>query len=158
MNVPNRTKYNHHDQSGAALMIAMIMIFMLSIMGISSMRGSSLERRMASNSVQSAATFQSAESLTDIALNTSANLEMAWKEQPTAYKIPNIDLKNSFAASQGIEAEYLGDSTPLGFSIGVNTGGGFTAFNYEVRGGSKMEESRTSSAVFQGAYRVVPGF
>ena len=152
INNPTSTK-----QRGAALLVAMVMIFMLSIMGISSMRGSSLERRMASNSVQSAAAFQSAESLTDKALNNTRNLEVAWKAQGSAYKIPDIDLKNTFVSEQAVTAEYVGNSIPLGYSVGVNTGGNFAALNFEVIGGTVMRETRTASAVIQGAYRVVPG-
>jgi len=147
------------SQRGGALLVAMVMIFMLSIMGITSMRGSSLERRMATNSVQGAATFQSAESLTDMALNDSTNLENAWKlsNNNMAYKVPSIDLKNKFSALQAVEAKYQGTSVAPGFSLGTGSGSNFTAFQYEVTGASVMEESRTQSAVAQGAYRIVPG-
>jgi len=148
---------NQQRQRGGALLVAMVMIFMLSIMGITSMRGSSLERRMATNSVQSAATFQSAESLTDLALNNSVNLENAWRGQGTPYRVPSIDLQNNFTAAHGVEAVYQGTSVALGFSLGVDAGSNFSAFQYEVVGGTVIEETRTRSAVAQGAYRIVPG-
>jgi len=50
------------SQRGGALLVAMVMIFMLSIMGISVMRSSTLEHRMAVNAIRTAATFQAAES------------------------------------------------------------------------------------------------
>ncbi len=145
------------QQQGGALLVAMVLIFMLSIMGVSSMRGSSLERRMATNSVQNAATFQAAESLTDVVLNDPDNLETAWTMQPGKFRVPDIDLKNHHVAAQAVDAQFIGNSIPLGFSVGVNTGGNFAAFNYVVQGGSVMTENRTASAVTQGAYRIVPG-
>jgi Tfp pilus assembly protein PilX len=148
---------NKKNQQGGALLIAMVLIFMLSIMGVSAMKGSSLERRMANNSVQSAATFQAAESVTDLVLNDKANLELAWEGQSGPYKVPNINLKNSFGYQQGAEAEYLGDGPAPGYSTGVNNSGAFAALQYEVRGATVMKESNTASAVIQGAYRIAPG-
>ncbi len=144
-------------QDGTALLVAMVMIFMLSIMGISAMKGSSLERRMAGNSVQSAAAFQAAESLTDVALNNKDNMEEAWEDQTKPYRLPTIDLKNTFVANQAVEIEYVGNTIAIGYSQGVSTGSGFTALNYEVTGGTVMNETRTVSAVIQGAYRIAPG-
>ncbi len=148
---------NKNNQHGGALLISMVLIFMLSIMGVSAMKGSSLERRMANNSVQNAATFQAAESITDLVLNDKANLEMAWEDQTGPYKVPNINLMNTFVSQQGAEAEYLGSGSAPGYSTGVNNSGSFSALNYEVRGATVMNESNTASAVIQGAFRVAPG-
>ena len=149
-------KIKNTKQRGAALIIAMVMIFMLSLMGISAMKGSSLERRMATNSVLSAAAFQAAESLTDLALDNEDNLDAAWRVQPAIYSVPEIDLKNSYVSEQGIEAEFIGDGLPIGYSMAEGSSSGFSAFNYEVRGATVMQESRTASAVTQGAFRIVP--
>ncbi len=149
-------KKQKNNERGAALLIAIVMIFMLSLMGVSAMKGSALERRMASNSVQSAAAFQAAESLTDIALDNEANLDAAWRIQPGVYTVPSIDLKNSFVAAQGVETEFIGDGLPIGYSLAVGNGSSFSAFNYEIKGATVMEGTRTASAVTQGAFRIVP--
>ena len=65
-------------QSGAALLVAMIMIFMLSVLGISAMRGANLERRMTENAIQSATSFQLAESAGELLLNDRVNLGLAF--------------------------------------------------------------------------------
>ena len=73
----NRHYHNKKKQDGAALMVAMVMIFMLTLMGLASMRNSNLDRRMTSNSVQSAITFQAAESSTELMLNDPENMNSA---------------------------------------------------------------------------------
>jgi len=72
------------------------------------------------------------------------------------YKVPAIDLKNNFTAVQAVEAEYNGTSIAPGFSTAVG-GSSFDAFQYEVRGATEISDTRTRSAVVQGAYRIVPG-
>ena len=65
-------------QRGGALLVAMIMIFMISIMGVSVMQSSTLERQMTTNAIQARETFQAAESTTEEALNNPDNLSASF--------------------------------------------------------------------------------
>jgi len=53
--------FNRHSQHGAVLIISLLILLILTIMGVSSMRSSALEEKMASNSRDRNVGFQSAE-------------------------------------------------------------------------------------------------
>jgi len=151
-------------QRGGALLVAMIMIFMLSIMGISAMRGSSLEKRMATNSIQTAITFQGAESTGEEALNDNENLKDAFEiadiaginngdeEALTPFPV-NVDLKQDIGMDSSADLVYVGQGLASGFSAGA----GFVALRFESRGSAEVEAIRATAGVVQGAYRIAPG-
>ena len=142
-------------QRGGALLVAMVMIFMLSIMGVSVMRGSTLEHRMAVNAIRTAATFQAAESASNRAINSHINMTEAEKMGINGRFIvsqvsvnPQIrDLESNSSLSFTDES-----SMPMGFSAGE-----FEALYFVATGVSSMEQAGTQSTVEQGVYRIVPG-
>lgn len=150
---------NH--QNGAALLVAMIMIFMLSIMGVSSMRGSTLERRMATNSIQTATTFQAAESASEIALNNEDNMTDALNSavasevnsgtlSDTAVIEIAADLQQDIGLDSKSQLRYIGDGPAYGYSTD------FVAYRFEVIGRAEIEAVRADAQVTQGAYRIAP--
>jgi len=146
----------HHSrqhQEGTALLVAMVMLFMMSIMGISAMRGSTLEKRMAINSVKSATVFHAAESTSDAALNDTNNLTKAYNLGVGQNKKigGEVDLQSTIAnATHEYELQYTGEGLAPGFSTG------FVTLRFEATGISKIKGARAQSVVQQGAYRVVP--
>jgi len=144
-------------QSGAALMIAMVLIFMISVMGISVMRNSTLEQRMASNSIQSSVVFQAAESVVEETLNNPDALTAAfnaidancdgtvvdWDVNLNGNNVDGLQIKS--------EIRFTRTSLAEGFSSDD-----FVALNYETRGGSEKPSARAESGIFRGASRVVP--
>ncbi len=154
-------------QQGGALLVAMIMIFMLSIMGVSAMRGSTLERRMATNSIQTATTFQGAESASEMILNNTNNLTMALNVanvgavnsgevgQSTAVNV-HVDLKQGIGLDSNAEVRYIGDGPAYGFSAGSGSSN-FVAYRFEAIGNANVEAVRANAQVTQGAYRIAPG-
>ena len=52
---------NRHQQSGAALIVGMIMLLVLTIMGLSTMQGVTMQERMSGNMRDSTMAIQSAE-------------------------------------------------------------------------------------------------
>ena len=154
-------------QRGGALLVAMIMIFMLSIMGISAMRGSSLEKRMATNSVQTAITFQGAESTGEEALNDNENLQDAFEiadiaginagNEKALMPVPvDVDLKQDIGMDSSADLVYVGQGLAPGFGAGVG-GANFVALRFESRGSAEVEAIRAPASVVQGAYRIAPG-
>ena len=150
-------------QAGGALLVAMIMIFLLSIMGVSAMQGSTLERRMATNSIQTATTFQGAESTSEIALNDPSLMTQAVNaadmDAVDSGQIDNsqvIELEVNLLQDIGMESRagvlYIGDGPAYGFSAGT-----FKALRFVVRGHSEVDAIRADAEVVQGAYRIAPG-
>jgi len=132
-------------------MVAMVLIFMMSLLGVTAMRESSLEKKMTTNSVHKSSTFQSAESATDLVLGNPDNLSNAFN----ATGVMNVQIP----ASSNLEMQttatinFVGSGPPVGFSLG---GGGFQALRYVVEGKADIPAVQSSSRVHQGAYRTVP--
>ncbi len=141
---------NTRTQSGGALLIAMILLFMISIMGISVMQSSTLEHRMATNAIESKAVFQSAESVTDFALNNDSNITAAFdKGVGNPHKV-TLNMDGSSRISSNASLEYVGGSIVPGSSIGL-----FEGLRFEVRG-KGLRENIAGAGVAQGAVREVP--
>ena len=143
-----------HQQRGAALLVAMVMIFMLSIMGVSAMRGSTLERRMASNSIQANTVFQASDSSTEIALNDNSNLQAAWMSATNEVNI-TTDMKRTSEMESSVVLKYVGDGAAAGTSIGLGASN-FVALRYVAEGQANIAAVRSGAVVHQGAYRIVP--
>lgn len=144
-----------HSQRGGALLVAMVMIFMLSIMGVSVMRSSTLEHRMAVNAIRTAATFQAAESASNLAINNHVNMTAAQIMGINGRHIVSTISVNTSVTNLASNSSlsFTGEaSLPEGFS-----GGEFETLYFVATGVSSMTNSGTQSTVEQGAYRIVPG-
>ena len=143
-------------ERGAALLVAMIMVFMLSIMGASVMRGSTLEKRMATNAIQSSTTFQAAESASNLALNRSANLNSAYSAGINNELLINIaEVTSDIGLESRSVLEWVGTGAAPGYSMGIGTAS-FEGLYYISTGVSAIDAVRSQSTVEQGAYRIVP--
>lgn len=143
------------SQRGGALLVAMVMIFMLSIMGVSVMRGSTLEHRMAVNAIRTAATFQSAESASNFAINSHVHMTAAHKKGLNGRHIVSTESVNPDITS-------LASNSSLSFTGETSLVAGFSSGEFEgllfiATGVSSMENSGTQSTIEQGAERIVPG-
>lgn len=141
-------------ERGAALFVAMVMLFVLSILGVSAMRGSTMEQRMADNAVQTSTVFQAAESATERALNDSRNLGEAFdlNGERLALEV-DLELVEGFEARAALS--YIGDGVAFGYSFGEGSNN-FQSLRYDADGEARIDAVRAYSSVTQGAYRVVP--
>lgn len=139
-------------QRGSALLVSMILLFVISIMGVSVMQSSTLEHRMATNSIEAKAVFQSAESATEAALNDDGNITDAFNAGVGNTVSIDVDLKQgqSTAITSSAELTFLGSTLAQGSSIGIFEGLRFEAVGTGTRGGN------SNKSVTQGALRVVP--
>lgn len=145
-------------QRGSALLVAMVMVFMLSILGVSAMRGSTLEKRMAVNAVQSAVVFQAAESATEIALNDEANLTTALAQDVTPFAWIDVTVppvRDDIGLVSEVQIRHTGEGLAPGFSAG-NDGSGFSALRFEIRSVIDSPDIGSRAGVEQGAYQVAP--
>ena len=138
------------DESGSALLMSMIMLFMISIMGISVMQSSSLEYRMATNAIETKAVFQSAESVTEAALNDDDNLSLAFNAGTENFIKVDLTMDAESSIDSEAKLEYIGGSVIDGSSIGTFEGLRFIAY------GSGLRDGIAGAGVTQGAVRIVP--
>jgi len=141
-------------QSGAALMVSMVLIFMLSILGIASMRDATLETQLASNSAQKELTFQSAESATDVILaiedaqNAQAIESTICQQADTVFQMQQLDKTD--AQTTTVTLQYGGKSLPTGWTLGGPIGGR----RFVVTGESILADGSTHTRVSQGVVAI----
>ena len=143
-------RHGERPQGGAALVVAMIMIFMISIMGVSAMRSSTLENQMATNAIQAREVFQEAESATEQALNDTANLTAAF-ESATGQVTVELNLAHADAIDSAATLTYVGSGIAPNYSIGL-----FEGLRFIAEGASEADAVNSSASVAQGAVRTVP--
>ena len=140
-------------QDGAALLVAMVLIFMLSILGIAAMRDSTIEGQLATNSAHKEVSFQSAESASDIilAIEDPANPEaieaVICQDDVTFNK---DDLSIPGVQETTVTTEYSGQALPIGWSLGGPVGGR----RFVVSGESTLLEADTSTRISQGVIAI----
>ncbi|MBX2838165.1 MAG: hypothetical protein KTR35_15005 [Gammaproteobacteria bacterium] len=134
----------HNRERGAALLVSMVLIFLLSIIGITSMQNASVENQLATNAIMKDLTFQAAESSTDRALATPNALEtMICQPKATTQVAELQQVTNQETHS---EIEYGGQAIVPGNSLG----GPITARRFIVTGTSNLTDADTQSTVSQG--------
>lgn len=138
MQRPNR-------QQGAALIVSLILIFLMSIIGISAMQGATLEGQLANNSIQKELTLHAAEAASNALLNTPNSLENSICKSDVKLERYN-ELEKSAAHVTQATVAYSGKANPVGYSLGGPIG----ARRFVVTGTSDIASIATGSRVSQG--------
>ena len=142
--------YMNGSERGSALMIALILLLVGAIMGVTAMQSSSMEFTMASNTIQSKIVHQAAESATELALNSTDNLGLSYDAGMDGEYETALDLDNFPKVTGSANIRYVGSGMVPGSSAGV-----FEGLRFEVYGTANIvNEAR--AGVTQGAVRVVP--
>ena len=120
------------------------------------MRGSTIERRMADNSIITNKNFQIAESSTELSLNEINNLADAINGgQPL--QVDTEVYKNTTAITSWAELTFVGRGFQEGTSFGDGNPGTFDSGRFVSRGNSESASVRASSEIHQGASHTIPG-
>lgn len=145
----NNTALQRSD-TGSALLIAMILLFITTAMGISVMQGSSLEFQMATNAIQSKTVFQVAESATEQAMNNTTNITQAFDAGVNGEMDVSMTLDDLPNINGNAVLRYVGSGIVPGSSVGV-----FEGLRFEVYGTATLD-GEVRAGVTQGAVREVP--
>ncbi len=144
VNLPNKAK-----QDGAALLVSLVFIFLMSVLGISAMIDATLEGQLANNAIQKELTLQAAEAASNKLLNEPNALENSicdnnpiWEAQP--------HLQQSTEQMTRARVEYGGRANPIGYSLGGPIG----ARRFVVTGDSRIDSVSTGSQVSQGVIEI----
>ncbi len=150
----NRASVSKYQQQGAALLVALVLLFILSILGISSMQNATLEGQLASNATQKELTFQSAESATDIVLaiedpaNPKSVYSVVCETDVKQFDLPELSKQDVQKTS--VTLSYGGRSVPVGWSLGSNVSGR----RFVVTGESTLLGANTSTKISQGLIEI----
>ncbi len=137
--LPNKSR-----QEGAALMISLIFIFMMTVIGISAMKDATLEGQLASNSIQKDLTLQAAEAASNVLLDEELNFDKYICNDNPQWE-PQGQLEQTGEQETRARVEYGGQANPLEYSLGK-----FGARRFIVTGESRIDSVSASSRVSQG--------
>lgn len=136
-------------QQGAALMVALVLMVVITILAMSAMGTSRLELLMAGNTQYGLQAFQAAQSAIDARL-AAGGFNTSMSAASTAYPYPN-------GASGTASVTYqTSTEVPAGATGGYSLGSGYQAFHFEIDASGTASRGATSSQT-QGFYIVGPG-
>ncbi len=145
-----RNSSSQASQRGAALVIGLILLMVLTLLAVSSMNTSSLELQMAGNTQFSQNAFQAAETGIETAMRSGVyNTNVVNNVPATLVPSTTTDryqTRTAFDANTGVTPVPSG-----GFSLG--TGTGFQAYHFDIQ--STGTSSRQASAVNNQSFYVV---
>ena len=148
-----------HSQSGAILVVSLILLFIVTVVGLSTVGSTSLGVQMAANDQFKNRVFQESENaiedtLADLTVfGTSYGASLA--ATPTW---PSRDVSTAVASNQymgsSAQVRFAGFATPEGDSAGsIRLGAsGYSLYNYEVEATATMSQSGASNTNVRGAY------
>ena len=144
MNNPGR-----RQQSGAVLIVAMIILVVLTLLGVTAMNTSSLQEKIASNTQEQVHAFQAAE--TGLNLAFTDNLSYDISSSYTGGALPTVFAGSADSASY--VPTFLGFSPPPPGSLYSATSFQAAHFNFRATGTSA---TNLSVVLNGGAYQIAP--
>lgn len=143
------TLSKHED--GAALLVAMVILFMITVLGISSMQSSSVETQLATNTLVKETTFQSAESATDAILAVPDVLsDVLCQSAPNLTNMSNLDRTDN--QDTNVSVAYGGQALSPGYEISDR----FSAHRFYITGESTVDDMNTTTKIVKGRSVVGP--
>ncbi len=168
MQIPRSTAPRR--QRGAILIVALLILLVMTIIGVSAMRTTTLDERIAANTQYKTTTFQAAES----ALAAASRFDVVDKCL-TANCVPcEIDPSKPFTGTEVVSTGDLqlaagegpvtasakmcdaGELPLLGSSIGVGSGAAVVLRAFDIRAESRFEGTNAESVHNQRVGRVAP--
>ncbi len=122
-------------QSGAVLVISLVILTVLTLIGVASMSGSTLELKVASNSQQHDTAFQTAQNIIEIVASTSPQNSINYQVFKTDSTAVDYEQNLNYVATDGSTAS--ANVTYSGCRINI---------------GSSMEEGKAPASNFFRAY------
>ena len=143
---------NNRQQSGAVLFVSLIMLLVLTIIGVTAMRSSTLEEKMAANTMNYGMTFHAAESAIENALDDTNSLVQAILTSDTI--TVDLDIGESSITSSA-DIKYLGSGIAYGYSLGQNSSA-FSSYRFDATGTANRTNSGAAVSMSQGVRRIGP--
>ncbi len=139
------------NERGAALLVAMVILFMITVLGISAMQSSSVETQLSTNTLAKETTFQSAESSTDAILSVANVLsDVVCQSAPNITGMSTLDRTDN--QSTQVSVAYGGRAITPGFEISDK----FATHRFYITGESAIDDMNTDTRIVKGRSTVGP--
>ena len=146
---PGGTPRASTRERGAALLVGLVLLLVMTILGVSAMNTATLELTMAGNAQAQDEAFQAAETGIDMAISRGAFSTLESTTIPeTSVGNGSVEVETTF-----VQATNVPDRA---FSMGVGVGGSVQAFHFEIVATGKGPRGATSTHR-QGFYVLGPG-
>jgi hypothetical protein len=149
-------------ERGAVLVVALILLTVLTLLGVSALNSTSLEERMASNTQELYRTTLAAEAGLDLAFNDDETFDLAGcgdiGDEPSGKKacaaddVTVEDADATVSATVSYSSRFNGMSPPPMGSLYSATA--FQAAHFDLR--SEADRGELSAVVHGGAYQIAP--
>jgi len=140
-------------QTGAVLIMSMLMLLVMTLIGITTMNTATLEEKMSANSMNNNISLQASESAVDAALADTNNLVLALNSSTPISVTTNLGTSGVTSVAS---ITYIGSTIAPGFSFGNNQGT-FSTYQFEAEGTGAVPAANATSVTVQGIYRIGPG-
>ncbi|MFK8081657.1 MAG: PilX N-terminal domain-containing pilus assembly protein [Granulosicoccus sp.] len=139
-----------NNQRGAALVVALVLVLVSTLLGVSAMQSSDIEAQMANNTRFQQTAFRVAEAASD-SLLTLPNI-VTLVNDPT----DTVETTSSIEANAYVTAEFVlaGSGPATGFSLGGQNG--FRSLNFIASSTASIDAVDSKSGVVQGVNRLTP--
>ena len=141
-----------HNEGGAILFIALAILLIVTLMGLSAITLTSTQQQVTTNIQAENQVFHAAEAAINEAIGNDDALFEAVSSSP---EIIAVDLQNSNITSTAT-INLTGSGTVTGFSLGVE-GGAFAAYQFEITGTGEIPDLNSKAESVQGLYKIAPG-
>lgn len=140
-------------ETGATLVVALIMLILISLLGVSSLKNASVAEKMSAADHQRNLTFQASESAAAMAIRNSNLISQAIiADTTTSATAENIGL-----ASASVVLTPVGTSTLLGSSIAIG-GNSFSAERIMITSTANLSDDvNSTSETVHGIVQLMPG-
>ena len=138
------------NQQGATLLVAMVILILVSLIGVTALKNASVEEQMAANLYMMNLTFQASESAVESTINDKDLLRDTLSNDPPQSKNVAVDLPDT-TAQVSYKSNGLSDCTP-GNSCGV-----FAGARIMITATGLSTDSSTRTRTVHGVVVTVPG-
>ncbi len=147
----NPSLHNRHNERGAVLIVALLMLLVTTLVGFSTMETSNLESKMASAHDAKARTFQAAETAIELTVDDEVMIGAAYlggTDAGTDHDFTGTGLKAR------VDVDYLGIFPTPGYS--ATKGSGIATAYYTIAASAQRSGTNISSDHTQGIYVIQP--
>ena len=143
-----QSQHNNHHQRGAALITALVMLVILTMLGLSSMSTNTMEERMAANSQETNRSFQAAESGLDQGYADADSFDLNHtKANPNTFSVTDF---GSYDATLTYSIAYRQQTPPKRGSGWDST---YALYHFDTAS-TATTASGASSSIHAGSYQV----
>jgi len=143
-------------QQGVVLVIALLLLLVITLVGISTLSTTALEERMVGNMQAKNKVFQAADAAIEEGVDDTEFLWDAYirGQDPAAPEQKAVANADAVISSSQVEAEFVENTVPTGANATSLRSGAsaYQLYHYYITGSAEMSNSNARSVHVQGAY------